>query len=410
MKINMRDNSVSLLFRYTKLLGEKEVERIKKKALMFEKKEILHINATKYGGGVAEILQNMIPLMQELNMNASWKIFTAPDNFFKISKKMHNALQGNMDIHFSDDEISSYILQAKSIYDQTQPKGDFIIIHDPQPCPIIKYADKNHNKWIWRCHIDTSNPNPQAWDLISDYLSLYDALIFTKLEYAKKEIQKPIYQIPPSIDPFSEKNRKLDIDIAKDIVEKFVPLDLPLITQVSRFDPWKDPLGVIDTYRKVSKEHPVRLALIGSLAHDDPEGVKWLEKLKNYADDDPNIYILSNLDGIGDIEVNAFQQISNIVIQKSIKEGFGLTVTEALWKKTPVIGGNVGGIKLQIEDGINGFLINTVDEAVEKILYLLKNPKISKKMGINGHKKVKRDFLLINHLEKYLDLFMDQSQ
>ncbi|MDX1798012.1 MAG: glycosyltransferase, partial [Candidatus Lokiarchaeia archaeon] len=252
--------------------------------------------------------------------------------------------------------------------------------------------------------------NPQAWKLISDYLPLYDALVFTKKEYAKEEILKYVYQIPPSIDPFSEKNKRLDPQIAKEIVEKFIPLDLPLITQVSRFDPWKDPLGVIDVYKQVSREFPVRLALIGSLAHDDPEGIKWLEKVKNYAGDDPHIHILSNLDGIGNVEVNALQQVSDIILQKSIREGFGLTVTEALWKETPVIGGNVGGIKLQIDDGINGFLVNSTNEAIEKVLFLLKNPKVSKEMGKKGREKVKNNFLLINHLEKYLDLFSDLSR
>ncbi|MFW9969398.1 MAG: glycosyltransferase [Candidatus Odinarchaeota archaeon] len=403
-------SSIPILSRYSQLLGEKKVKSIQKKAKKFEKNEILHINATKYGGGVAEILQNMIPIMLELGLDARWEIFNASDNFFEISKKMHNALQGNMNIHFSDEEISTYISQAESTYKLIQPKGDFIIIHDPQPCPVIRYAEKNQAKWIWRCHIDTSNPNPQAWDLISDYLQLYDALVFTKREYAKKDIQKLVYQITPSIDPFSEKNKLLDFGVAKEIVEKFVPLDLPLITQVSRFDPWKDPLGVIDVYRKVSKEQPIRLALIGSLAHDDPEGKEWLEKVKNYAGDDPNIHILSNLDGVENTEVNAFQRISNIILQKSIKEGFGLTVTEALWKETPVIGGNVGGIKLQIENGVNGFLVNTIDETVDKILYLLKNPEIAKEMGRKGREKVKNEFLLINHVEKYLDLFKDLSK
>ena len=402
-------NKNSILDRYLELLGNKVIKRIKKKGKEFENYKVLHINATKFGGGVAEILQNMIPLMQELKINVDWKVFTAPDSFFEISKRMHNALQGNMDIKFSDEEISSYISQAKFSYEQIKPDGDFIIIHDPQPCPIIKFAEDKKGKWIWRCHIDTSRPNPQAWDLISKYLTLYDALIFTKREFAKEDITTPIFQITPSIDPFSIKNKQLDENIAKEIVEKFVPLDLPLVTQVSRFDPWKDPLGVIDVYRKVSEEVPIRLALIGSLAHDDPEGIEWLERVKNYASDDPNIHILTNLDGVADLEVNAFQQISNIIVQKSIREGFGLTVTEALWKGTPVIGGNVGGIKLQIEDGINGFLVDTIDETAEKVRYLLKNPKIAKKMGEKGREKVKNEFLLITHAEKYLDLFKNLS-
>ena len=394
-----------LLPAYKKLLGNEPVRELTKKAKNVTNMSVLHINATKFGGGVAEILNNMVPLMQELGLKADWKVFSAPESFFNISKKMHNALQGNMNISFTDQEISAFINQAESSYNQINPNEDFVIIHDPQPCPIIKFANTRKGKWIWRCHIDTSNPNPQAWDLISNYLPIYDALIFTKGEYAKKGIHDLIYEITPSIDPFSDKNKKLDDKYAKEIVEKFLPLDLPLITQVSRFDPWKDPIGVIDAYRIVKEKMPLRLALIGSLAHDDPEGVEWLEKVKNYAADDPNIYILTNLDGVGNLEVNAFQQVSNVILQKSIREGFGMTVTEALWKKTPVIGGNVGGITLQIENGVNGFLVNSVEETAERILYLLKNPKISMEMGKNGHEKVKKQFLLTKHVENYLDLF-----
>jgi len=193
----MKENSDSILNRYSQLIGDKEVKKLQKKAKKYENNEILHVNATKFGGGVAEILTNMIPLMRELNLNAKWKIFTAPDSFFEISKKMHNALQGNMEIHFSDEEISTYLSQAKSTFDQIQPKGDFIIIHDPQPCPVIKFKEKRKGKWIWRCHIDTMNPNPQAWNLISEYLPLYDALIFTKKEYVQKGIENLIFPITP---------------------------------------------------------------------------------------------------------------------------------------------------------------------------------------------------------------------
>ena len=403
----MNINTKSILEEYTRLLGLKSITKLKKKARKFEGKTVLHVNATKFGGGVAEILQNMLPLMNELGIKANWKVFTAPDSFFDISKKMHNALQGNMEIHFTEKQVSEYIEQAKSTYDQIQPDSDFNIIHDPQPCPIIKFAkDKDKvGKWIWSCHIDTANPNPQAWNMISDYLSLYDALIFTKLEYARKKSHDLIYQIPPSIDPFSVKNKEISEIQAQEIVEKFVPIDLPIITQVSRFDPWKDPLGVIDAYRIVKEKHPIRLVLIGSLAHDDPEGVEWLKKVKDYAKNDPNIIILSNLDGVGDLEVNAFQRLSTVILQKSIKEGFGLTVTEGMWKKTPVIGGNVGGIILQIDDGVNGFLVDTIEQTAEKIIYLLKNPNKAKEMGEAGHLKIKNEFLLIKHVERYLDLF-----
>jgi len=400
----------SVLNSYETLLGKEPVEIIKKKAKEFENKSILQVNATKFGGGVAEILQNMIVLMEELDLDVKWKAFSAPDSFFQISKKMHNALQGDYKIKFSTEEVNQFLEQAKDIYDQVHPEEDFVIIHDPQPCPIIKHAEKRKGKWIWRCHIDTSNPNPKAWDLIFPFLQKYDARIFTMKDFAKSELNDPIFYITPSIDPFSEKNKELDLEKAKNIVQKYVPLDMPIITQVSRFDPWKDPLGVVDAYNMVKKKIPIRLALIGSLAHDDPEGVEWLEKVRDYANGDENIHILTNLDGVGDLEVNAFQRVSKIILQKSIREGFGLTVTEALWKGTPVIGGDVGGIRLQVKDGINGYLVNTADETAKRILYLLNNPKIAEKMGKEGREKVKNEFLLIRHLEKYLDLFKSISK
>lgn len=400
------NGSDSILNRYSKLLGEKITKNLTNKAKIFENFKILHVNATKFGGGVAEILMNMVPLMKELKLDADWKVFTAPDDFFEISKKMHNALQGNMEINFTDDEISTFLDQAQSTYNQINPEGDFVIIHDPQPCPIIKFKENKKGKWIWRCHIDTMNPNPQAWDIISKYLPLYDALVFTKKEYAGKGMTNLIFPITPSIDPFSDKNRDLEDSQVREIVGKFVPLDKPLITQVSRFDPWKDPLGVIDTFKIVRESVPCRLALIGSLAHDDPEGIEWLKKVKDYTQEDSDIHILSNLDGIADLEVNAFQRFSKVILQKSIKEGFGMTVTEALWKETPVIGGNVGGIKLQIENGVNGYLVNNVKEAAEKTLNLLKNPSLCKQMGKKGREKVKKEFLLTKHVENYLDLFL----
>ncbi len=398
-------DSESILKKYESLLGIEIVNSIRNKAKKFLNKKVFHLNSTKFGGGVAEILDNMIPLMKELGLDPQWEIFSAPEEFFEISKKMHNALQGNKDISFSKEEIALYLNQAKNTYEEVHPEGDFVIIHDPQPCPVIEHAGDRKGKWIWRCHIDTSDPNPQAWNLISDFIPKYDAQVFTRKIYARDGVNYNLFEIPPSIDPFAVKNKPLEEKTAKRVVEKFVPMDLPMITQVSRFDPWKDPLGVIDAYRIVKEEIPCRLVLIGSLATDDPEGMDWLEKTKSYARDDPHIHILSNLDGVASLEVNAFQQISDVIFQKSIKEGFGLTVTEALWKETPVIGGNVGGIKLQIEDGVNGFLVDNVQEAAEKALYILKHPEEAKEMGKKGREKVKEKFLLIKHVEKYLDLF-----
>ncbi len=397
--------SKKILDKYEKLIGTDIIKRIREKAEPLKNKKIFNVNATKFGGGVAEILQNMVPLMRELNLDANWEAFSASQQFFEISKRMHNALQGNKRIKFSENDKEIFLGQAKASFEQLKPRGDFIIIHDPQPCPIINHAVNRKGKWIWRCHIDTSDPNEAAWDLVEPYIKMYDALIFTMKEYLPRKINKPIFQISPSIDPFSPKNQDMDEETAKSIVGQFVKLDKPLITQVSRFDPWKDPLGVIDAFKLAKKSTPMRLALVGSLALDDPEGQELLAKINNYSKDDPDIITLSNLDGVHDREVNAFQRISDVILQKSIKEGFGLTVTEALWKETPVIGGNVGGIKLQIDDGINGFLVNTIEETAEKIVYLIEHPKEAKEIGKKGRLKVKDNFLLINHLEKYLDLF-----
>lgn len=390
---------------YEKILGRGSLKNVRELGKELKGKKVLHVNSTKYGGGVAEILNTLVPLLNELEIETEWKVFTAEDSFFEISKKMHNALQGNMDIHFSEQEISNYMKQAERSYNQIKPDSDFNIIHDPQPCPMINFEKNKKGKWIWRCHIDTANPNPQAWNMISPYLPLYDALIFSREQYAKPGIHKFIYEMPPSIDPLSDKNKFIDENTAKKIVEKYVPTDLPLITQVSRFDPWKDPLGVIEAFRKAKEKKKARLALVGSLATDDPEGGRLLEKIKETIGDNPDIFVLSNQDGIGNLEVNAFQRISDIILQKSIKEGFGLTVSEALWKETPVIGGNVGGIQLQIKNGVNGFLVNSIDETADKILYLLNNPKEAKEMGIKGKELVKNNFLITKHLENYLKLF-----
>ncbi len=400
------NGKIIMLAEYLNLVGKDYIAKIREKARMLQDKSFLHINATKYGGGVAEILKNMVALMEELGLDVSWNVFSAPDSFFEISKKIHNAVQGNRDIKFSQEELKTYLNQGLSIYKELTPDADYVIIHDPQPAPTIKYAEKTNNYWIWRCHIDSSDPNPQIWDVLKEILPKYDALIFHKKEFAKANVHDFIYTMPPSINPFAEKNKEMSEKEVKQVISQHVPVDLPILTQVSRFDPWKDPIGVVDAYRKVRKKIDCRLVFIGSLADDDPEGKIYLEKLQDYTKGDPKIHIFSNLDGFHDTEVNAFQRGSDIVFQKSLKEGFGLTVAEAMWKKTPVIGGNVGGIQLQITDGEDGFLVDSIEEAAEKCIYLLSHPDEAKKMGENAQKKVKNNFLLVNHLENYLNLFL----
>jgi trehalose synthase len=289
---------------------------------------------------------------------------------------------------------------------------DYVVMHDPQPLAIMKYYRKHIGKWVWRCHIDISEPNQEFIDFLAPFIELYDASIFTMKQFVKKSmrIKNPTI-IPPSIDPLSNKNKPLSENTVLSILKKYdVKPDNPIVTQVSRFDPWKDPMGVIDVYRMVKKKIPkVQLLLIASMACDDPEGWVYYEKTARHAEDDYDIHLLTDMVGVKDLEVNAFQRASNVILQKSIREGFGISVTEALWKGIPVVGSGVGGIPLQIIDGATGFLVNTVKETAEKTLYLLKHSEKAKEMGKEGRKHVLRKFLITRHLKDYLNLFIKLS-
>lgn len=357
---------------------------------------VCHINATSYGGGVAEILRKEIPLAKSLGLNFDWKAVSAKSDFFDVTKKIHNGLQG-ADIKISEDEWKLYgacnhnLSKVLNVHDY-----DIILIHDPQPAEIINCIGKNGAKWIWRCHIDTSEPNLEIANYFLKFLHMYDASIFTMREYILKGMLGDIFIIPPAIDALSDKNRPMSRKEAENIVKRFgINPEKPLITQVSRFDPWKDPVGVVDAYKIAKVKNPdLQLAMVGSMADDDPEGMQIFKDLERYAGDDKDIFLLSNHDGLNDLEVNAFQKYSSVVLQKSTKEGFGLTVSEALWKETPVIGGNVGGIPTQIEDGKNGFLVNNVEECAEKITYLINHHGIAHEMGKRGKEAVRQKFLL----------------
>ena len=324
---------------------------------------VCHVNATSYGGGVAEILMKEIPLAKSLGLNFSWKAIQAKPEFFAMTKKIHNGLQG-ADVQISEKEWQIFSSCNLGMTNHLNVKDyDIIFIHDPQPAEIISCLGGNHAKWVWRCHLDTSEPNQEVADYFLKFLHMYDASVFTMQDYILKGMEEEIFIIPPAIDALSDKNRPMARDEAKNIAERFgVDTSRPIVTQVSRFDPWKDPIGVVEAYKIAEKKIPgLQLVLIGSMASDDPEGQQIFDEVKRHANGDKNIFLLTNRDGINDIEVNAFQTCSDVILQKSIKEGFGLTVSEALWKATPVIGGNVGGIPMQIEDGKTGFLVNNVD-------------------------------------------------
>ncbi len=393
---------------YLPIVGDDVIQRIRDLASPLRGARVLNINSTAFGGGVAEILQTLVPLMRDVGINAEWQVIDGTDEFFNITKVMHNGLQG-MDIPFTEAMKSTWQRYNEMNAARLEGDYDFIVVHDPQPAGLLHFASGAHGKnWIWRCHIDTSHPNMNYWSFLAPYISAYPALIFTMREYVGPGVRpKHLAIITPTIDPLSPKNLPLPEAEADSIVSGYgFDTSRPLMAQVSRFDPWKDPLGVIDAYRIVKAQIPeVQLALVGSMASDDPEGWDYYDRTVRHAGEDYDIRILHNFHGVGNREVNAFQRAADVVIQKSIREGFGLVVTEALWKGKPVVGGNVGGITLQIIDGETGFLVNNVEECAEKMLFLLRHPDEARRIGAQGREHVRKNFLVTRHLADYLNLF-----
>lgn len=366
-------------------------------------KKVVMLNATAYGGGVSEIFSTFVPALQSLGIKVEWRILPPDMAFFEVTKSLHNALQG-ADYDFTDKAKKTYLDYNRKVAKMLEAlKADVYEIHDPQPLAAIEYAKLKNT--VWRCHIDTTAPNQAVWDYLSPFIDKYEELIFTLPEFAHPGLEhSSLNFITPTIDPLSVKNAQLDHSVARAVVRTFgIDVTRPLVTQVSRFDPWKDPRGVIDAYRLAKKQvKGLQLALVGSMAHDDPEGAEILKDIEHYAAKDPDIHILTNLGGVGEIEVNAFQTFSGAVIQKSLREGFGLTVAEGMWKCRPVIGGNVGGIKAQIKDGETGFLVDSVEQCAQRIVESLAGgPKIAK-MGQKAHSYVKHHFthprLIRDHL------------
>ncbi|HDK27314.1 MAG TPA: glycosyltransferase [Candidatus Atribacteria bacterium] len=392
---------------YIEIIGKEEVETVKKLATPLKGKRVVHINATSFGGGVAEILATLVPLMKDVGLEAEWQVIKGSDDFFNVTKAIHNGLQG-MDVPFTENMKEIFFKNSQLNEKLFEGEYDFVVIHDPQPVGILKYRKEKVGKWIWRFHIDPTNAQERIWQFIKPFIEKYDAAIFTLKEYVKDNLgMEKIAIIPPAIDPLSPKNLDLSQEEIKEIVTKYkVDPNRPIITQVSRFDPWKDPLGVIDMYRIVKREiREVQLVLIASMAHDDPEGWKYYEKTARHAGEDYDIHLLSNLNGVGNLEVNAFQRASDVIIQKSIREGFGLVITEALWKGKPVVAANVGGIPLQVDNRRTGYLVGNIAECAERVIYLLKNSEVANKMGISGKEYVRKNFLITRLLKDYLSLF-----
>ena len=369
---------------------------------------VLHVNATRFGGGVAEILYTLVPLMRDVGLAAEWGVMFGAEPFFNVTKGFHNALQG-APYQLTVESRAIYEEYNRQSAEALEDEWDIIFVHDPQPALLKHFSGglSPETKWIWRCHIDTSTPNRQVLDYLSPYIEEYDAQVYTMMEYTPPGLDlEGLVLIPPAIDPLSPKNMALLVDDARYITNQFgIDEKRPFILQVSRFDPWKDPLGVIDVYRLVKEEIPeVQLVLVGSMAHDDPEGWDYWYKTINYAADDRDIYLFSNLTNVGSIEVNAFQSLADVVIQKSIREGFGLVVTEALWKARPLVASRVGGIPMQVEGG-GGILIDSVPDAAAACVKLLQDPEFARQMGQRGKEHVRKHYLTPRLLRDDLRLF-----
>ncbi len=383
---------------YEPLIGSEAVERIDKKAEKLRGLHIANVNSTYYGGGVAEVLSSLTLLMNAVGIKTGWRVIQGSPDYFSVTKKIHNALQGG-DINWTDRKRHLYEEVVFQNAIRNHLDHDFVVIHDPQPLPMIEHYAKN-GPWIWRCHIDFSDPNKKVWEYIRKFVEQYDSVVFSIKDY-EADIDTPQHFFMPAINPFSIKNKELN---EQEVMERLnhynIPTDLPLVVQVSRFDKYKDPEGVIKAFKIAQKQVDARLVLIGNIATDDPEGSEVYQSLLECEND--RILIMSEEDTA---LINALQRKAAVVLQKSIREGFGLTVAEAMWKGTPVIGGNVGGIKYQIEDGVNGYLVDDIESAAERIVKLVNDEKLQNEMGVRARETVKKNFLMSRLLEQYLDMF-----
>ena len=386
---------------YIPIVGQSVIDDLKLLAKKLEGKTVQHINSTAVGGGVAEILTRAVPLLRELGVNTDWDVIKGGEQFFEVTKKFHNALHGRQE-EISQHDFDIFMEASEENIKGLDTHGDIVFVHDPQPIALIN--KKKDNKWIWRCHIDVSDPNRKVWEFLNSFIVKYDSAVFSAPSFSQR---LPIRQflISPSIDPLSDKNKELPQELIDSVLEKYkIVKDKPIITQISRFDRLKDPLGVIQAYLQVKKYIDCQLILAGGSASDDPEGIMVFEEIKEKAKQDKDIHIL--LLPQNDIEVNALQSASTVIVQKSIREGFGLTVAEALWKAKPVVASNVGGIPLQIKHKYSGLLCHSIDGAAFAIKQLLNSPGYARRLGENGKENIRNNFLLTRHLKEYMLLFL----
>lgn len=398
---------MNLLDQYAAIVGDDVIYHLRQLAAHLRGMHVVHVNSTREGGGVAEILNRLVPLMNELGINTSWEVITGDSRFYQCTKKMHNALQGNREdiqenlLHHYEkiNAVNGNALNSKL------EGADFVFIHDPQPALLLRSCPGRKGRWVWRCHIDVSHPYRPVWKYLREHVKEFDASIWSISNFAQP-LPHPLYLIPPSIDPLGDKNMELPADDIEAYFKEWgISKNMPVITQVSRFDRFKDPIGVIQAYRLVKKNVPVQLVLAGGGATDDPEGARVLKEVRTYAGRDPDIHLLE-LPPDAHRAINALQRGSDIIIQKSIREGFGLTVTEGLWKGKPVIGGDTGGIRLQVINHHTGFLVNSPEGAALRIRYLLKNRHILENMGENARRFVLENFLITRQVREYLTLIV----
>jgi trehalose synthase len=393
---------------YTHIVGRPLIEEIRRLAEPLAGRRILHVSATAFGGGVSEILNTLVPLMRDVGLECEWQVISGREEFFNATKVMHNALQGN------PNDLSAEQWETWERYNAMNARElgegwDVCIVHDPQPLALRSEVRDKARRWIWRCHIDLSDPHPATLARVRGMIADYPASVFHMDRYVPSGMNGQVRVVPPAIDPLAPKNMALSPDDAAYVCDQFgIDTERPLICQVSRFDPWKDPLGVIDAYRLVKAVHPeVQLALVGSMATDDPEGWDYFNATIAHADSDPDVHILNNFNNVGAIEVNAFQSHADVLVQKSTREGFGLTVSEAIWKGRPFIGGAVGGIPLQVHDGVSGFLVRTVEECAERCVRILGDPDLGRALGREGKAHVRRAFLTPRLLRDWLAIFAE---
>ena len=391
---------------YTHLVGPALAEEVRALAEPLRGLRVVHLSATSFGGGVSEILYTLVPLMKDAGIDVEWQVIYGREEFFNATKLMHNALQGNPQ-DLTPEQWATWEQYNEMNARELAPGWDVCLVHDPQPAALFQLVPEKAKHWLWRCHIDLSTPNPATIERLLPVIRDYPVSFFHMDQYVPEGMRGDVRIVPPAIDPLAPKNMALSPEDASYVCRQFgIDVDRPLMCQVSRFDPWKDPLGVIDAYRKVKEEIPgVQLALVGSMASDDPEGWDFFNATVAHADGDEDIHILNNFNNVGAIEVNAFQSHADVVLQKSIREGFGLTVSEALWKARPFVGGDVGGIPLQVQNGLSGYLVSDVDTCAARCIDILRDPALGKALGRRGKEHVRERFLTPRYLRDYLKVF-----